>query len=238
MLKKSSPWVLYAGIVLVSLVAFLFFHSPYFTVNKVMVVGTSRLSEQDVRSLLEIRGDLNLWSLDLERLSLRLRENPWIEQARLRRRLPGTLEVHITERIPAAVVPYYRYFLVLDSNGVVVSMAESLSAANLPVITGAAVPQAILGQVYPEAKVNLGLKMLSILGPEWSRTVSEVHVGSPDEIVLYGSDELVVRIGQAKDVAKKAEDLRIILSDARAKGLKIKYVDLRFDGKPVVRLKQ
>lgn len=238
MLKKSNPWALYAGVVLTSLAAFLFLHSPYFTLKEIRVVGASRFSQDELRFLLGVKEEVNLWSLNPDQLSERLKENPLIERAEIRRILPGTLEVSLTERVPVALVPYYRYFLALDSHGVAISMIESLASANLPVITGAVAPQVILGQVYPESKVNQALKILIGLGPEWSRSISEAHVGAPDEITIYGSNDLLIRVGPAGDLTKKIESLRTILADAKNKRLTLKSIDLRFDGNPVVRLKE
>ncbi len=238
MSKKISPWMVYAGIVIILLAAFLFMHSPYFVVYEIRITGASRLTEDEIRFLLGINEGVNLWSLNLDKLSGRLREHPAIERADLRRIMPGTLEVSLVERAPVALVPYYRYFLALDSHGVAISLLETLASTNLPVITGAAAPQVNLGQVYPEARVNLALKALIGLGPEWYRTISEAHVGSPEEITLYGNHDLLIRIGVTGDLSRKLENLRAVLADAKTKRLALKYIDLRFDGNPVVRLKE
>ena len=67
--------------------------SPRFRVTRVVVRGNDRLSSGEVAALVDDLQGQRLWRLDLDAWRKRLRESAWIEDAVLRRVVPGTIEI-------------------------------------------------------------------------------------------------------------------------------------------------
>ncbi len=222
----------------VSVGTFLFLHSAAFRVQTVTVEGTSRLGTAEVRALLGLDPGAYLWRADPEALAERLRQHPLIAQARVTRVWPRGLRVQVRERVASAIVGYYRYYLALDTQGVALEMVDSLNALDLPLITGADAPWAVLGEVYPSAAVNPPLQIIASLAPERRRQVEELHVDGAGDITLYLAGGRRVLWGQAERLQEKTAALQTILLDAEKKKLNLLYIDLRYRGQPVVKLKE
>lgn len=75
-----------------------------FRVTDVTFTGLDYLGRDDALDLLRLDPDASIWS-DAERWEQRLATSPLVETVRVRRRVPGTLVVHVTERRPVALVP-------------------------------------------------------------------------------------------------------------------------------------
>ena len=72
-------------------------------VDRIAVRGNQRLSTGEVLVLLEgLRGQ-HLLAVDLDRWQRRVMSSPWVGHASLRRVLPSTVEVTLSERQPMAI---------------------------------------------------------------------------------------------------------------------------------------
>ena len=82
----------------------------YFALSEVDVKGTERLEVSGVRSWLGMVEGSSIWNASPRALEENLRRHPAIAGARVRRILPGRLEVEIEERDPTVVVRDARGF--------------------------------------------------------------------------------------------------------------------------------
>ena len=78
-------------------------HARLLQVDRILVRGTERLSSGEVLAVLAgLRGENIVWA-DLSAWRLRLLSSPWVRDAALRRLLPSTVEVVVSERQPIGI---------------------------------------------------------------------------------------------------------------------------------------
>jgi cell division protein FtsQ len=109
--------------------------SPRFAVTSVQVIGNERRSRDVIVTESGLTMGANVFSTDLDSARSRILEDPWIAVAALTRRLPGTIDVQITERVPAALVTIGDLFLA-DASGEPFKKLELGDPVDLPIITG------------------------------------------------------------------------------------------------------
>lgn len=109
--------------------------SPRFAVTEVDVVGNERRSVEAITSESGVAVGANVFSLDLDAARARILDDPWIAEATLARRLPGTILVQVTERKAAALVALGDTYLATAS-GEPFKRIEPGDPTELPVITG------------------------------------------------------------------------------------------------------
>ena len=79
--------------------------ASFFQLRKVEVQGTSRVSTDEVQTLVRKEVEkTGVWKADLKGMNARLENLPWIKTAIVSRVLPDGIRVRITERVPRAVV--------------------------------------------------------------------------------------------------------------------------------------
>ncbi len=74
--------------------------------------------------------------VDLELVRERLLQYPWIEDARVSRRLPNTLVVNVVEREPAAVWQHKGVLMLIDEKGVSLESVSRDAIPDLPLLVG------------------------------------------------------------------------------------------------------
>lgn len=225
------------GVLALAAAAFLFLQSGFFRLERVVVTGNHRVSQAEVAVLTGVAPGARLYAIRLEQVAARVEQNPWVAKATVTRRWPATLVVDVTERQPAALVPYYQYYLAVDQQGTALGLVSDLASLDVPVVNGIPSNRVLLGHPYPVDKLKQALLCLDVLGKDWVPQVSDLDLQGDDGLTLYLEGPVEVQVGQGGDLAAKMQTLVAILTDAKAKGLDLDRVDLRWEGQPVITLK-
>jgi cell division protein FtsQ len=109
--------------------------SPRFAVTEVDVVGNERRPAEFLVGESGISVGSNVFATNLDGARARLLADPWIADATLARRLPGTILVQVTERKAVALVALGDTFLA-TAEGEPFKKLEPGDPVDLPLVTG------------------------------------------------------------------------------------------------------
>jgi cell division protein FtsQ len=207
-------------------------------VDQILVRGNERLSNGEVLAVLGgLRGENIVWA-DLSAWRIRLLSSPWVRDAALRRLLPSTVEVIVSERQPVGIARIAGRLYLVDERAVVIDeYGPQYVDFDLPIIDGLTPPAAAGGGRADAARAELAARLIASVGsrPEIARRVSQVDVSdlhnaavilSGDPAVLYvGEDRFLPRLQAYVDLAEAL----------RERVQQIDYVDLRFGDRIYVR---
>jgi cell division protein FtsQ len=119
-------------------------------VRTVEVTCNTRVSADELRAFTGVVAGQTLLGVDLDETALRLLRHPWIEQARVRRRLPDQIVLEVVERTPAILVSLGDVYLA-DGQGRLFKRLAAGDGVELPVVTGISREQA---ETEPEATAS------------------------------------------------------------------------------------
>ena len=205
-------------------------------INRIMVHGNQRLSEGEILGLLNgLRGD-NLVSTDLEQWRTRLLASPWVREASLRRSLPATVDVVISEREPLGIGRVDGALYLIDERGMVIDeYGPEYAEFDLPIVDG--LRRTVDVESEDEWRAQLASHILTELRtkPDVARQVSQIDVSDPhNAAVMLNGDPAVVYVGEERFVQRIQSYLELS-STFRERVDGIDYVDLRFDDRIYVR---
>ena len=107
-----------------------------FTIKRLDVVGRNQISGQEIMQALQVKQGAPIFAYDPQGAVARLSANPWIKSVNVERRMPDTIFVRITERIPAARWQVQGKLAVVDIEGAVLTTTGMDMYKDLPVIIG------------------------------------------------------------------------------------------------------
>jgi cell division protein FtsQ len=200
-------------------------HSSLLDVDRVRVTGTEQATPAQVRHLAGVKpGDAILF-VDTGAIARNVERVPWVDKARVERSLGGEVDIHVTERRPAAWARRApdRVALV-DAHGRVLADAAE-PPPNLPEIAGL--------PTVPEPGHGVGPAIAAVLEklpPALGLRTTRVTVQN-DQVTLTLRDGPEVRLGSPLRVAAKARAAIAVLSSTAA--APPRYVDVRVPGAPV-----
>ena len=214
-------------------------------IGHIDVAGTERLSKGEVLAVLNgLRGESILWA-DLDAWRQRLLASPWVREAALRRSLPSTVEVVITERQPIGIGRIGGEMYLVDGRGVVIDQyGPQYADLDLPIVDGLgassgphAKRDAAPETMADEPRAELAARVIDALKakPHVARRLSQVDVSDVHNAsVILTGDPAVIQIGQDQFLPRIESYLELAAA-VHERVADIDYVDLRFDDRIYVR---
>jgi cell division protein FtsQ len=206
-------------------------------VDHITVRGNERLSKGKVLAVLNgLRGE-SLLGTDLDRWRTRLLASPWVRDAALRRSLPSTVEVVVSERQPMGIGRVNGDMYLVDESGVIIDQyGPQYADLDLPIIDGLSAGTEG-GSLTDEGRAALATRLIASLRtkPAVARRLSQIDVTDlHNASVILSGDPAVIQLGDDHFLARLESyiDLAPTLRDRVAD---IDYVDLRFDDRIYVR---
>jgi len=194
------------------------------------IEGADRAAPDELKRTLAPWIGANLLGLSLPELSRQLESHPWILQAELRRRLPGTLLVRIEERRPAGLALLGGLVRVVDDRGRVLGIFGPGLAPDFPVLTG-------VTEGGSEAALARGIALFERLrsaSPAFASRISELDLSAPDRVAVRLVEPGPVLLLDPERIERNVE-LYLARGAEVARELgPLSRVDLRWSGRLVV----
>lgn len=226
-----AGYALYRGGVVVA-------HARVLQIDHIVVRGNGRLSNGEVLAVLDgLRGE-NLMRTNLDQWRVRLLASPWVKDAALRRSLPSTVEVLVSERHPMAVGRFSHGLFLVDDRGMVIDeYGPRYADLDLPIVDGLAPPSGDSGSETDEPRAELVARLITALAPrpEIAKRLSQIDVADlHNAAVILSGDPAVIYVGEDRFL-QRLESYAELASALRERVPDIDYVDLRFDDRIYVR---
>jgi cell division protein FtsQ len=189
--------------------------SPLLQVTRIQVNGCLHLDPQAVIQQAGIPSGANILSLDLDGVSKKLTQHPWIAAAAISREIPDRIRIEIEERKPVALVKGHEFYLA-DQQGACFAKAAPSEHTGLPIITGLEpgtldsgcnLPReftVLLENLYRETQLKLPWRLISEI--RWNRNTGLSFFTARGGIqVDLGSEDYGIRIAKLEKVLRYLE---------------------------------
>jgi cell division protein FtsQ len=208
--------------------------SPRFAVTDLVVTGQSRRTADALLEEAGLSKGVNVFSIDLDRARAALLSDPWICEATLSRRLPGTVGVRVTEREIGALVALRQTYLV-SRDGVIFKRFELGDPTDLPIVTGIDSDRVAVDRDGVQSTLRRALDLAS----DFERTtlgqrevVQEIHVTSDGGFTLIvGKEGLALSFG-APPFRKKLDEANRVSAELDRRGERPRAIMLDDEARP------
>ena len=136
--------------------------SSFFTVDTIDVQGNKYFTDEEISNMAHASTGQNIiYKLNKGNMLNYLEKNPYIEEARVYRKLPSTIVINVKERIQIAALTYGDQFLIIDNKGTLLRITKS--KPKLTIVTGFKVKKVKLGEPVEVNSPDLFKELLSLL---------------------------------------------------------------------------
>jgi cell division protein FtsQ len=213
-------------------------HAGVLQIDRIGVRGNERLSKTEVIAVLDgLRGQNLLWA-DLDAWRRKLLASPWVRDASLRRSLPSTVEVVISERAPIGIGRINGEMYLIDERGIVIDpYGPQYSDLDLPIIDGLSLRAEGEGSATDEARADLAARVITALAakPAIGKRLSQVDVTDMrNATVILSGDTATIQLGDDQFL-QRLESYLDLAAALRERVANIDYVDLRFEDRIYVK---
>jgi len=192
--------------------------SSYFEATGITVEGNRRLTKEAILEQADVKPGDNILGVNLKVLRHRLLANPWIAAADVRRELPDTIHLRVTERVPLAKVELSRPFFI-DRTGEIVKSAGPSEQMEVPVVTGLKLSDVGFNDSIRSEMFGAVMEVLHLSLVEGSvlpiDMLSRIHADPDTGLVLFGFEKgVAIHLGFG-DYHAKFERLGDVISHFR-----------------------
>jgi cell division protein FtsQ len=214
---------------------------PWLRVQHIRVRGNERVHAGEAAALLEGMTGQSLLTVDLERWRAKLFASAWVADATLRRRLPGTIDVELRERVPMGIARAGTALFLVDAAGTVIDeYGPRYVDCDLPIIDGILVTPVSAPPVIDRARGQLVSRLMAELRtrPDLAKRVSQIDAANVHDVhVILEGDPAVVRLGETQFV-ERLDSYVGLQATLREQVPDIDYVDVRYGDRVGVGLAQ
>ena len=176
-----------------------FIAEPMMQIHHVVVHSDLALADDQVLALSGLAGGEHWYSVSTAAIEKRLETNPLVRRAHVDKVFPDTLRMTVWGRVPSALVLAVASGrtvpVLVDGDGVVFKIGATAADVDLPVISGIAAGDTVLGTALPRQYGRLfsDLAALRQSAPSLYALISEVKVVPPasDAAAAAGTDYLL-----------------------------------------------
>jgi len=207
-------------------------------VSRIRVHGTVRLSSGEVQALGRDLQGANILTANLAGYRRVLLRSPWVAEVALRRVLPSTIDVYVSERQPFGLCRLGNQLYLIDRGGTVLDeFGPQYAEFDLPIVDGLVRAPRSGKPMIDEMRAELAARVVDAIqgSPELARRVSQIDVSDAhDAVVLLDNDAALLHVGEDR-FRERLQSYLEIAGTLRERIPDIDYVDLRFERRVYVK---
>ncbi|MBN7774243.1 cell division protein FtsQ/DivIB [Clostridium aminobutyricum] len=142
--KKKNYLLRLLVIIAVGVGLYFLLSSELFDVGSVKIANNKYYTVEQVKDKAGVKVGENIFSINTGKIKDNLLKDPYFENVKIRRKLPSTVLIDVTERKEAAAVQLDQHYIIIDPNGLVLRKADS--APKLTILEGLTVKKSTVGK--------------------------------------------------------------------------------------------
>lgn len=203
-------------------------------VRSVKIKGNRFVPAEELAPYLGKIEGRNILRIDIRDIANRVKRHPWVKEVSIRRELPGTLWVDISERTPAVYVNNNNSLYLADEEGIILG-DKAENTLILPVVYGIELSRGSAENKSPVEGLSAAIEVKRELSslPWIDLSTTGIEVEERGQIVLH-LQGYRIRLGRG-GYREKLRRFNEIAKNLEEKGIPYKEIDLRFDNQVIVK---
>ena len=125
-IKKVKKALINVSLIILIITAItLFLLSPIFNIENISIKNNEKLSQEEIISLSQIEKGTNLFKIRNAEIKNNIKENAYVDEVKVNRILPNTIEITVTERKVAYLLEYGSSYAYIDEQGYILEISSA-----------------------------------------------------------------------------------------------------------------
>lgn len=215
--RKKHYLLKFLLLVIVAAGLYYFLTSELFDIRKIKVENISHYTAEQVEDMSKIQKGENIFALALSDVKQSLLSDSYMKDVKIKRKLPGTVVIDVTERVEYAAVPYGTEYILIDQEAIVLSRTSQ--PPKLPLLMGMTVKAIEPGKLLEVEESNVleaTMKLLSAMDKE-DLYFKKIEI-SDVLIKAYIYDNLICE-GTPKNIMDGMDNIRRVIYEMYGQGI-------------------
>ena len=131
---KNKKAKIVLGLLIILIFIIVLFSSNLFNIKTINVNGNNILSDEMIISISGIEKYTNIFKFNKISTINNIESNAYIENAKIKRVLPSTIEINIKERVPTFILQFADSYVYINNQGYILEISNEKK--NIPILAG------------------------------------------------------------------------------------------------------
>lgn len=196
--------------------------SPIFNIKDIKVFHNINISSDTVISLSGLKPEENIFRFYSENVTNKIKENPYIENVKIHRKLPNIIEIDVEERVAKYSIDYMGKYAYINMQGYILDISED--SKGLTVIQGITTSEE---EVTPGKRLNYEdlnrledvIKIINSANENGlQEKVTSIDISDKNDYIIYIEEEKKkVHLGDNTNLSNKMLYVVAILQEEKGK---------------------
>ena len=203
----------------------------FFAVKKIVVDGNSELSKNKIIATSGIVIGENIFKVDIKSVKENLLLHPYINNVKIKRKLPDKITIKIDEREETAYIKYMNSYVYLGFDGLVLDISKLKKKNKVPMISNLTIASPSIGSKISFKKRNEKetqqiANMLKISAQKGMKNqIKSIELNNKNINIILNSG-VKVAFGPPTNIEYKMTFLLNVLKDLKQKNLQVESIYL------------
>jgi len=229
--KRIIKWTSITVLIIICIILFIL--SPVFNIRTINVVGANKVAAAEIIAASGIKKNENMFKMNVWKVEQNIEKDPYISKATINRKLDGTVNINIEERVPSYMIVLDDKYMYIDNQGYMLEISEQPLA--VPTLIGYKTETKDIApgnRLYEEdlIKLNTCIKIMEAAeGNNIEDLITSIDISNINEYILnLETKGIVVHFGDSSKINQKILWILYTVND-----VDIKPGDLFLDSKRV-----
>ena len=205
-IKTILKLLLLLGIIIGSTVFAL--TSPIFNIKEIEVVNNSSVTSEEIESLSGLKKGENLFRFLGSQVAKNIKENPYIKDIKISRKIPSKVQIMVEERVASFSVSFMGTYAYIDTQGYILKISEDSNS--IPILNGVTTTEEKMVpgnrlEFEDLEKLEDVLKIMNVMSDNnLGDKITSIDISNKTEYILYLEEELkTIHLGDASNLENK-----------------------------------
>lgn len=205
--------------------------TPLFNITEIDIKGNNRISKERIESLSKIVLNTNTFQYSKREIIKNIKEEPYLKEINIKRKLPNIMEIHIQERERNFIISNMGNYIYLDDQGYVLEITNE--PEQLPEIVGLTTNYENLApgdRLSDEdlEKLNVVVGIIETFkSNDIKENITSISVENKNDYCIIMKDEMKkIHLGNANNINDRILMLKEILTKEKGKTGEVFIEDL------------
>ncbi len=196
--------------------------SPIFNIKDIKVINNNQVQADTIISLSELKKEDNIFKFYGKNVVNKIKENAYIENVKIHRKLPNTIEIKVEERTPTFSVDYMGKYAYINTQGYILEIAETNNG--MTIIQGATTKEEDIqpgNRLCNEdlSRLEETIKILDSANEnKLEGKVTSIDISNKNEYSIYiESEKKKVHLGDSTNISNKMLYVLAIIEKEKGK---------------------
>ena len=214
--RRSSvaKMALVVTVLLVAAVGTVLSLTVFFKIKSIDVYGESRYSSKDIIKVANVKLESNLVRLDGEHIAEKIeKELPYIEDVKIKKKLPTTLEFNVTAAKIAGYIQAEDGYYIISREGKILEKSSD-KPEKIAEIGGITLEKPTISAHIEQNNIKYVKKIYEAFGEGMSSKITALSVGDRINLSFVYDNRVTVKLGSEADLSKKLKFVVLTLADS------------------------